>query len=259
MRNKGFLMLAAALLASPAAAQPGDWHHPEDHLEPERPALSLDYDVLLHDLLHDAYDHSVDVSMVALPSFVPEYAVGLRSIKTIGTGTFQTTTRGAPYHIFVLSPEAQIWTYHSIAALKNGQERIVGDKNNEARNRQMAQLQSKVPVNPRDLKVDRCEADISDALGNRIVAVWGKMLMNVRYAARYQGGADGVTLHFNGFVAGPGRIGGVLVASQRDSATGTLVALANAMRDACEKKATEADLDKLTLELEQRMQKGQGR
>jgi len=144
MRNRHLLILVVALLVSPAAAQQADWRQPEDHLEPKHPALSSHYDLLLHDRLHKAYDASVDVSMVALPSFVPEHAVVLRSFETTGTGAFKTVGLGAPYH-------------------------------------------------------------------------------------------------------------------QRDSATGMLAALANAMRDLCEKKATMGELDLLTTELQQRLRMREGR
>src|ERR1700722_18850995 len=118
MRNRRLLILAALLLASPAAAQQR-WQ-PEDHLEPDGSilggtAFSAIYDTLVRDLLRDAYDMSVDVRMVALPSFSPEYAVGLRSFETRGAGPFKSVAKGAPYHIFVLAPEAQIWTYQTIA------------------------------------------------------------------------------------------------------------------------------------------------
>src|SRR3569833_1473600 len=113
MRSK-YLLFLAGLLASPAAAQQR-WQ-PEDHLEPELSVLGgtgflSGYDTLVRDLLHDAYDRDVEVRMVAMPSFVPEYAVGLRGGKTVGKGDFKMTIRGAPFCIFVLSPQEQNWTY----------------------------------------------------------------------------------------------------------------------------------------------------
>src|SRR6201999_3229424 len=108
------LLFLAALLASPAAAQ--HRRHAEDHLEPEQSVLggtdfSTGYDALVRDLLHDAYGRDVEARMVAVPSFVPEYAVGLRGGKLVGKDDFKTVVKGPPYRIFVLSPQAQIWTY----------------------------------------------------------------------------------------------------------------------------------------------------
>jgi hypothetical protein len=249
------LVLAVALFASPAAAQKGSWQQLEDHLEPDGSVLggsayAPDYDMMLRDLLHDAYDSSVALRMVEVPSFVPEFAVGLRSLKPFG--------QGAPCHIFVLTPDAQIWTYHSIAALKTGEERVVGDTNNVARDEQIAELKSRVPANPHNLKIGHCESVLSDVLGNRRIAVWRTMLMNTRYAPQYARGSDGTNLHFSMFVRGRGTLAGQLVASQHNSATGTLAVLVYAMRDVCGNKKTQTELDDLTSELEQRLQKGEG-
>jgi hypothetical protein len=262
MRSKRLLILAALLLASPAVAQ-RRWQ-PEDHLEPDRSVLggsasSPDYDMLLSDLLRDAYDTGVDVRMVALPSFFPEYVVGLRSFETIGAGAFKRVVRGPPYRIFVLAPEAQLWTYESIAALKRGQEKAFDKNGNSRQQAAIAELQSKVPADPHDLKIGHCEADISGVLGDRIVALWGRMLLSTRYSARYSGGADGVTYHFSAFVPKAGMLAGQVWSPARDSATGTLVSLADRMRAVCEKKATMTELDQLTTELEQRLKKEEGK
>ncbi len=268
MRNKRLLILAALLLAAPAAAQ-RRWQ-PEDNLEPDGSilggtAFSAIYDTLVRDLLRDAYDMSVDVRMVALPSFSPEYAVGLRSFETRGAGPFKSVAKGAPYHIFVLAPEAQIWTYQTIAMLKSGQEQVGtwSDKNPDSQQalqkKEIARLQAEVPANPHDLKIDRCEADISGVLGDRIVRLWGKMLLATRYSAQYAGGADGTSYHFSAFVPKAGILAGQVWSPGRETTTGTLVALADTMRAVCEKKATMTELDQLTTELEQRLQKGEGR
>lgn len=262
MRNKHLLILAAMLLVSPAAAQQR-WQ-PEDHLEPEGSILGgtaflTNYDMLVRDLLHDAYDMSVDVRMVALPSFVPEYAVGLRSFETTGTGAVKAIARGAPYRIFVLSPEAQIWTYESISSLKRGQEQAFDKIGNSRQQAAIAELEAKVPTNPHDLKIDHCEAGISGVLGDRIVQLWGKMLLATRYSAQYSAGADGVSYHFSAFVPKAGMLAGQVWSPNRDSATGTLIQLADTMRAVCEKKATVTELDQLTTELEQKLRKGKGR
>jgi hypothetical protein len=268
MRNKGFLILAAALLASPAAAQQRG--QPEDHLEPESSilggtAILSGYDGLVRDLLHDAYDMSVDVRMVAMPSFIPEYAVGLRSYETTGAGALKAIARGTPYRIFVLSPEAQIWTYESIAMLKRGQEHVGtwSDKNLDSQQaiqkKEIARLETKVPANPHDLKIDRCETDISGVLGDRIVQVWSKILLATRYSAQYSTGLDGASYHFSAVIPKAGVLAGQVWSPDRDSATGSLVTLADTMRAVCEKKATMTELDQLTTELEQRLRKGEGR
>jgi hypothetical protein len=268
MRNSRLLILAVLLLAAPAVAQP-QWR-PEDHLEPEASVLGgtgflSRYDGLVRELLRDAFDTSVDVRMIAMPAFGPEYAVGLRSFETIGTGQFKSIRRGAPYHIFVLAPRVQIWTYESIAMLKSGQERELrwdhrnDNSQQDIQKKKIAELQAKVPADPHDLNMDRCETDISNVLGDRIVAVWRKMAMNTHYAGQFQAGTDGASYHFAAFVPNSGQLAGQVWLPPRDSATGALVTLADTMRAVCEKKATMSQLDQLTTELEQRLQKGEGR
>ena len=260
MRNRLLAILAALLLASPAAAQPR-WQR-EDHLEPEAStiggtAVLEGYDRTVREILHDAYDMRVEVRMVALPSFSPEYAVGLRSSKTYGWG--------APYRLFALSPKAQIWTYNSIAMLKSGMEKVGTWRNDNRANqqdlqkREIARLEASVPANPRDLKVDGCDIPLSEVLGDRIVEVWRKMVLATHYSAKYDTILDGEFYHFAMVSPKAGLISGQTHSPYRDSATGTLVALADTMRAVCEKKATMTELDDLTTELEQRLQKGGGK
>jgi hypothetical protein len=254
MRSKHLLL--AALLASPAAAQPR-WQ-PEDHLEPELSVLGgsdflSGYDALVRDLLHDAYDRDVEVRMVAMPSFIPEYAVGLRGGKTVGKGDFKMTTRGAPYRILVLAPQAQIWTYETITSLKRGQEQAFDKNGKSIQEAAIAREQAKVPASPHDLKIDHCEAGISDGLGGRIVRAWGKVLLSTRYSRQFSAGTDGATYHFSAFVPNAGMLAGQVWLPPRDSITGTLVTLADTMRAVCEKRASEAQLEKVTGELEQRL------
>ena len=262
MRNKILLIFAAVLLAAPAAAQPR--FQREGHLEPEGSILGgtdflSGYETIVRDLLHDAYDRSVDVRMLALPSFHPEYAVGLRSYETIGTGELKTIRRGSPYHIFVLVPEAQIWTYQTIAMFKNGQEFAVGKDSKSANQQEIAKLQNSVPADPKDLKINRCEVNISDVLGDRIVKAWNTMLLATRYSVNNPIGLDGVGYYFSDFSSKAGPMAGQVWSPDRDSKIGTLVTLADTMRAVCEKKATMSDLDQLTTELEQRLQKGEGK
>jgi hypothetical protein len=221
------LALAATLLfAANLHAQPPKR---EDHLEPEGSIIGGtaspgDYEERLHQAFISAYDRQIAVRMVAIPSFVPEYAVGLRRVNPYGDGP--------PYRIFGLQAATSIW--------------LAGQKQEHA-------------PQPADSKVQHCDAAIGDLLGQRIVSVWRKMLMNTRYAQQYQGSADGISLHFGMFVAKVGQFAGALLASDRNSATGTLAALANMMRDVCVKKTSEGQLEHLTTELEQRLQRGEGK
>jgi len=260
LRRIASLIALAALLAGSASAQPNMPPRAEDHLEPDGSILGAsaflaDYDVMLRDVLHAAYARDVEVRMIAQPSFVPEYAVGLRGGKTIGKGDFKMVVAGPPYRIFALSPAASVWTYQSIAMLKSGQTRMVGENAQQLQKKEIERAQASVPANPRDLKVSQCEIGIDDALGGRIIEVWRKMLMRTRYSQQNMNGADGATYDFSMFVRGVGPLAGKVWSPDRDSSTGALVALSGEMYGICTKKkdASMAQLEKLTAELEARL------
>jgi hypothetical protein len=254
------LIALAVLLAGAASAQPDTIRRAEDHLEPDGSVLGggafmADYDTMLRNVLHEAYERDVVLRMVAMPSFIPEYAIGLRGGKTIGKGDFKTVIAGPPYQIFGLSPVASVWTYQSIAMLKSGQTRMVGDNAQQLQKKEIERAQASVPANPRDLQVNQCEIGISDGLGDRITQVWRKMLMQTRYPQQYSGGADGATYHFSMFQRGVGDLSGHIWLPDRDSSTGTLVTLADEMYGICTKRkdASMDNLEKLTAELEHRL------
>jgi len=255
MRWLAILVAFTTQLSGFALAQPQQAPGAEDHLEPDGSILGGDafmagYELQVARKLKEAYGPGVVVRMVALPSFVPEYAVGLASKAQYG--------KRAPYRIFALAPAASLWTYQSIAMLKNGSVRELGNQNQSAEKAQkeeIARLESSVPRDPDDLKVNRCEIDINDALGNRIIEVWRKMLLRTHYPERNMMGLDGATYHFGIAAPGTGLLTGKIWSPQQDTANGTLVALADTMRAVCQKEkgASEMQLEKLTAELEQRL------
>jgi hypothetical protein len=250
VRQIAGLVALIALFASSAAAQPKMPLRAEDHLEPDSSILGgsafmASYDMQVQRTFREAYGFDVAVRMVALPSFVPEYAVGLVSKAKSGWS--------GPYRIFALTPAASLWTYQIIAMLKDGSVRILDDKGQKEQKKEIARLQASVPSNPDNLKVARCEADISDALGGRILKIWRAMLMRTRYPQQNMNGADGVAYHFSMSAFGP--LSGKVWSPDRNSSIGTLVTLADEMYDICTKKkdASMDQLEKLTAELEHRL------
>jgi len=137
--------------------------------------------------------------------------------------------------------------------LKNGSVRILDDPNQKAKKKEVARLEASVPSDPNNLKVAYCETNVSDVLGGRIVKVWRNMLMRTRYPQKNMNGADGVTFHFSMSAFGP--LSGQVWSPDRNSNTGTLVALANEMYGICTKRkdASMGNLEKLTAELEHRL------
>jgi hypothetical protein len=244
------ILLATLLLIRPTMAQSPP--RAEDHLEPEASILGGDafmsgYESLVQRTLKDAYGSDVVVRMVALPSFAPEYAVGLASKAQAG--------KAAPYRIIAANPAVSMWTYVSIAMLKNGGVKILGDQNQKAQREEIARLEASVPRDPDDMKVNHCQADIADALAGRIVDVWRKMLLHTRYSVHNGNGLDGTTYHFGIAAPGTGQLAGKVWSPERETATGAFVQLADTMRAICQKEngASEAQLEKLVAELEQRL------
>lgn len=248
MRRIAAAIAVLALLAAPVFAQT----RAEDHLEPEDSILGGDaytagYESLVRHKLEQAYGFDVVARMVALPSFAPEYAVALASKTPNG--------KAAPYRIFVLTPAASLWTYVSIAMLKNGGVKVLGDDSQRAQKEEIARLESSVPRDPEDMKVKSCEADIGDALGNHIIELWRKMLLRTHYSVRNMNGLDGATYHFGITAPGTGLLAGKVWSPEPGTATGGLVQLADTMRAICQKEkgASESDLEKLAAELEGRL------
>ena len=123
--NRFALALAAAMSAGIAFGQepafPTAPAAPPDHLLPEDSLLSggfsamfPNYHLLILNVLRDVFDRDVELRAVVLPSFSPEYAVGLRTI-------------GAPndpssYRVIYLRPEIQLWGYQSHDAVRRSED-----------------------------------------------------------------------------------------------------------------------------------------
>jgi hypothetical protein len=145
------------------------------------------------------------VRMIGRPAFTPEYAVGLRKLGN-----------NAGFRIVSLTLTKPLQYSEPITMADNGQLQM--------------------PPLPWKRKLNRCEMPIGNRLGERITEVWRKMLMRTRYSAQYTAGLDGATFEFSMFVRGLGPISGKVWLPERDSSTGTLVALADEMYDTCTKK-----------------------
>jgi hypothetical protein len=203
----------------------------EDHLEPDISVLGGSpgkprYDMALREALGEIFEFDIAVRMIGMPSFVPEYAVGLRKTALMN---------GTRYRVVALTLAKPITSIQPVTIDKNGQLHA--------------------PPLPWKRDLTRCETSINDSAGERIVEVWRKMLMRTRYSQQNARGTDGATYDFSMFVLGLGDLSGNVWLPERNSGTGTLVALANEMYDICTKQkgASMDKLEKLTAELEQRL------
>src|SRR5208282_4049348 len=94
---------ASIVAAAPALSQ--------DHLTPEPSiiggdAFHSDYQAMVADVFHEAYDRDVMLRMIEEPSFSPEYAVGLKQDKDAS--------------IFTIVPDKHVWAYESLKEMENG-------------------------------------------------------------------------------------------------------------------------------------------
>jgi hypothetical protein len=225
------LIALTAFLVGSASAQPKIIPRAEDHLEPETSVLggntnNTQFDVTLREALDEIFASDIAIRMIGMPAFGPEYAIGLRKTAPVN---------GTMHRISTLTLSKGHGIIEPLTVDKRGQLRP--------------------PPLPWKRNIKRCEVPIRDELGNRITEVWRKMLMRTRYSAQYTGGADGATFVFSMYVAGLGDVSGKVWIPERNSSTGTLVALANAMYDVCnkEKGASMDQVEKLTTELEHRL------
>lgn len=194
MIGRSILLMMVALSAPSAAsgAQPY-----RDHLVPEESVIgnseaAPDYEIVLRDVFHEAYDRDIRLRYVEIPSFHTESVVALREDK----GSFA---------ILTLEPKIQLWSYESLAMMKRGQ--VLKVENNDFKHgvrpdKEIAELEATLPEDYHKVPVNRCEAPVDAALANRLLAAWKSMLLDTRYVQPGEGDvvvSDGTAGHFSMF------------------------------------------------------------
>jgi hypothetical protein len=215
MRAMIFGLIAAGVLcAQPVFA--------EDHLEPERSVLGgdtwfEDYDDIVVGVLKDAYARDVVARMVVLPPSQPEFAVGVKKA-------------GDRYSIFFMAAAIPLSGYATLSTMENETD----EKGNPVRDdKSIEDLRKSLPADWHDVKVKRCVVAISKTLGERLVDVWGKMLMQTRYP-ELEGNetviVDGTQFDFYSY----GKAG--WIRNPSGEKTGAFAGIGYAMTDYCEDK-----------------------
>jgi tetratricopeptide (TPR) repeat protein len=173
---------------------PGEFLEPEDSIfSGEFYSYQAKYYSMVYTALKEAYKRDVRVRVLVLPSFSPEYAVGIRE----NSGTFT---------IFRLSPVKQLWRYKILEDLKAGrggkvvETYIEGDKKRRkviSAEERIAKIEAEYPKDFRDVEIKRCEVQINSDLAKSIIEIWEKMLLQTRYVKKNGLGLDGATYHFS--------------------------------------------------------------
>ena len=160
-----------------------------EHLEPEDSRFSgipiLDeYNWTVITAFDVNYDFDVKAKVIVMPSFHPEYALGIKKINN-------------DYTVFHYVAEMSYWGYTSLKMMKSEVIQVVEDGELQRDIEGIKKIESTYPGDFRDIKINRCEASLTPALAIDIIELWNHMLLKTTYAPEYSGGPDGVTYHFS--------------------------------------------------------------
>ncbi|TWB06236.1 hypothetical protein [Bradyrhizobium stylosanthis] len=264
MKRSAFLVIVAAFGVAPAYPQ----QQQPDHLMPEGSILSggsslfmRKYEELIVDVLVDGYARDVTLRAVVLPSFSTEHLVGLRSANV---------AEGASHRVFYLRPTIQLWNYELLNMMQTGAIGILKGSNpkddvSKLQAEEIERLRSRLPANPKDVALTRCEKPLDAAVAQQVSAAWIGVLLETRYLpADHTDGRDGVTYHFSAFqsevltgqtVSPPRFLAGEAWSPPDDSKPGRLAELAETLVRYCDGKAEATELERQAEALAKRLEK----
>jgi len=149
-----------------------------DHLEPESSQPFLpDYYEMVIEAFYESYDHNVIVRAFVLPSNMPEYAVGIKK-------------ESGAYKVFYLITEFSYWLYRTFVLERDHSAQGPHSK-------YITAIEKKYPEGFKQIKVDRCEAQLDSNLAVEIIDAWTRMLEDTKHPQDTTGGFDGTTYHFS--------------------------------------------------------------
>lgn len=214
--------LAALILIAPS--------HANEHLEPEYSqfaraglppsATSLrPYHEIVITVLDGAFDADVRARLIAMPSFTPEYAMGIRE------------TEGN-YKIFHLVSESQLWSYENLKTLREIAEAggFPGQDANLAE--AIAEYETQLPDDYHDVETNYCEIEIPSRLAEDLLAIWEGILLETRYGDQEPVGPDGTDYHFS-MLANGVVMAGKVWSPDPQSKTGAMVSITETMKNLC--------------------------
>lgn len=180
----------------------------QEHLEPGISLFSngvlYDYHRMVINGFGEAFDQKVHARVIVMPSFMPEYAIGLQE------------DNGA-YRLFRLAPEVRYWGVYQageFGAGRNSRDDLSSQEEPEA-------------------AIKTCEREITSDLATSILEVWEAMLLKTKYTKSDVVHTDGVGYHFGGtfnFQV----LSGQVISPLPDTQPGKFVGLVGAMGAWCE-------------------------
>ena len=217
-----FAALAALILISPSQAN--------EHLEPEYSqfaraglpdsATSLrPYHEIIISVLDGAFDPDISARLIAMPSFTPEYALGIREVE----GT---------YKVFHLASRSQLWSYENLKTLRGLADAGGFPGQDENLANAIAEYEALLPPDYHDVQTDYCEVEIPSGMASDLLEIWESVLLETRYGDQEPIGPDGTDYHFSI------RASGVIMAGKTWSPdplskTGALVSITETMKNLC--------------------------
>ncbi|PIT01279.1 hypothetical protein TSA1_11300 [Bradyrhizobium nitroreducens] len=256
MQRLILLLLFAEFGVNPAYAQ----QQRPDHLMPEDSLLTdgssnvfsmsiRRYNELITDFLADGYARDVSLRALVIPAFSPENLVGLRHANIEG---------GDDHRVFYLRPTIPLGGY---AALYIWSSDAVYFNDPKDRTDEVERLKSRLPADPKDVPLTRCERPLDAAVAEQVSAAWIGVLLETRYLpADNTIGRDGVTYHFwaaspPSHISPPRFLAGQSWSPPRDSKPGRLAELAETLVRYCDGKTEAAELERQAGALAQKLDK----
>jgi hypothetical protein len=187
------------------------------YLEPEDSGLT-GYESSVKTVLKEAYEPNVRARAIAEPSFLPEFAVGVKE-------------SAGKYSVFFLEPSAQVWQYTTLEMMKKGEIVRTKPDGTPGTAEAIARLEGSLPPKPTDLRVQRCILPIDPKLGADIVGAWKEVLSRVKPQPP-TGGLDGETIHFS-MTADGHELEAQTWSPPQDSEAGRMSSIVYAIRSAC--------------------------
>lgn len=165
-----------------------------NHLVPDVPyVLGVDkYSICIKEVFKDGYTNNVILRTLVVPSFGPEYVVGLHKVKN-------------NYYVFVQNANESI--LHTISRVANS-ESACGS-----------------------VSVDKNQREIPSPIADQLRAIWQKEILKTRYAEHPSLIIDGTTYHFSMFAAKHGLIGGRTSIVKKGSLMESLTKLVTTLKE----------------------------
>ena len=200
------------------------WLEAHQHLAPE-PGLLAEFDSYDHKIrtvLSEGYGRDVLFRMICIPSFEPEWMVGIEK------------DDNNTCSVFVLRPNKHIWKSELIPMYESGQiTEIVQTADGSIESRKatndLERLKREMPSDFRNIGVEKQSAGIDAGTADLLAEAWSQMILKARHPEEDVIGLDGVTYHFSMWIQGRGIVSGKIWCPEQNTNTGLLTSIGHSL------------------------------